>query len=248
MKYSSVNGERQEAQPNLSGRCQYCDSPTTAKCGDMRIWHWAHRGRCDPWKEGETEWHRAWKGQFPEEFQEVIQYAEDGEKHIADVKIDQGYVIEFQYSPIKSEERKAREDFYGNMVWIVSGTRRLKDKDAFKDVWTSATPLDGRMNLRRLQRPVGKNALLRDWGDSKMPVFFDFGEELLWGILPKTLGERLHICSIERDKLIACLHPAREENGFDALLKGWDNLIANEERYLLWLARGRPNLRSFRPW
>ena len=43
---------------------------------------------CDPWWENETEWHRAWKDQFPADWQEIVHHAEDGEKHIADVKTD----------------------------------------------------------------------------------------------------------------------------------------------------------------
>lgn len=103
MKYALVNDERQEAQTGLSGKCTCCGHPTVAKCGEVKIWHWAHRGKrmCDAWWENETKWHRAWKEQFPKEWQEVVHLAEDGEKHIADVKIEQEYVIEFQHSLIK---------------------------------------------------------------------------------------------------------------------------------------------------
>ena len=67
-----------------------------ARCGEVRVRHWAHKGRrlCDPWWENETEWHRAWKDQFPADWQEVVCYAEDGERHIADVKTHAGWVIE----------------------------------------------------------------------------------------------------------------------------------------------------------
>ncbi len=246
MKYALVNGDRQEAVKDLVGQCQCCGNSTIAKCGDVRIWHWAHRGKCDPWKEGETEWHRAWKSQYPEECQEVVQYAADGEKHIADVKIEQGYVIEFQFSPIKQEERKAREDFHRKMIWVVSGTRRLKDKDAFDEVWRWSAPLDGRKDLKSLLGPVSKSALLREWSDRSVPVFFDFGTEMLLGILPKTVQGRMHICSVERQKLIASLYPAPKVNDFDALMKDWANWIEKEEWYLRWLANGSPNMRRMR--
>lgn len=133
MKYALVNGERQEAQPGLKGECPCCGSILVAKCGDIKVHHWSHHGvrKCDPWWENETEWHRNWKSHFPKEWQEVIQYAEDGEKHIADVKIEQGYVIEFQHSPINVEECQAREDFYKKMIWIIDGTRRHRDKNKF---------------------------------------------------------------------------------------------------------------------
>lgn len=133
MKFAKVNGQRQEAQPRLSGNCPGCDSPMVARCGTKRVWHWAHLGErtCDVWWENETEWHRAWKNQFPVEWQEIVHRAENGEKHIADVKTRQGWVLEFQHSPIKSEERQARNDFYQRLIWVVDGTRRKSDKTKF---------------------------------------------------------------------------------------------------------------------
>jgi competence CoiA-like predicted nuclease len=134
MKYALVNGESQEAQPKLSGKCKLHGCPVIAKCGDERIWHWSHKGNrtCDPWWQ-ETEWHRAWKGQFPKEWQEVIHTATNDEKHIADVKTDQSYVIEFQHSRLDPQERIIREAFYQNMVWVVEGTRLKKDYPRFLD-------------------------------------------------------------------------------------------------------------------
>src|SRR5690606_34205659 len=133
VKLAIVNGERQEPQPNLVGECPGCEKPVVAKCGELWVWHWAHKGRrrCGPWRENETECHRAWKNRFPTEWQEIVHRADDGERHIADVKTEQGYVIEFQHSPIKLDERQAREDFYKKMLWIVDGTRRSTDKEKF---------------------------------------------------------------------------------------------------------------------
>lgn len=111
MKFALVHGQRQEAKKGLRGTCPGCGSPVIAKCGEIRAGHWAHERKsdCDPWWENEGEWHRAWKDRFPDDWQEVPQYAENGEKHIADVKTADGYVLEFQHSPIKPEERRARE-------------------------------------------------------------------------------------------------------------------------------------------
>src|ERR1041385_5779332 len=124
MKFARVNGQRQEAQPNLSGECCGCGLPVIAKCGNIRVRHWAHRagGVCDPWWENETEWHRAWKDLFPAECQEVVHHAGDGELHIADVKTHDGWFIEFQPSPISPEERRSREAFYQSLIWVVDGT------------------------------------------------------------------------------------------------------------------------------
>lgn len=124
MKYSLVNNEKVEAFKGGRGKCLLCGNETIAKCGTRRIDHWAHKSlkNCDLWWENETKWHREWKNHFPEEWQEIIHTDETtGEKHIADVKTSKGLVIEFQNSPISVEELNSREDFYGNMIWIVNG-------------------------------------------------------------------------------------------------------------------------------
>ena len=111
MKFALIHGQRQEAKKGLRGTCPGCESPVIAKCGEIRAGHWAHERKsdCDPWRENEGQWHRAWKDRFPDDWQEVLQYAENGEKHTADVKTADGYVLEFQHSPIKPEEHRARE-------------------------------------------------------------------------------------------------------------------------------------------
>lgn len=206
MQYALVNDERREPEPGLSGICASCGSLMVSKCGEVNIHHWAHgkRRNCDPWWENETEWHRAWKRNFPTAWHEVIQKDEIGEKHIADVKTSQGIVLEFQHSHIKPEERDARENFYKNMVWIVDGKRRLRDKEQFQFSIRYTTGIGARKDLFE---STGGGALSREWGNRNVPVFFDFGEEMLWGYLPKNLHEKSHVVGIERSKLIAALGP-----------------------------------------
>src|SRR5262245_33578258 len=109
MRFAVVEGERREAQPGLAAECQVCGHAMIPKCGEYRVWHWAHKGTrtCDPWWESETEWHRAWKNHFPKDWQEIIRWSEDGEKHIADVMTESGIVLEFQHSYLRREEREA---------------------------------------------------------------------------------------------------------------------------------------------
>jgi len=171
MKFALVNGERKEAQPNINGRCPCCNCPVIAKCGKVRIPHWAHRGMCDSWWEGETDWHRLWKGHFPMEWQEVIHKAENNETHIADVKTDQGYVIEFQHSHLDDQERISRESFYQNMLWVVDGTRLKRDFPRF---------LDGMKNFKSIGKPgiflinFPDECFPGAWLESSVEVIFDF--------------------------------------------------------------------------
>lgn len=175
MKFADIAGERCEALPGLSARCPSCGSAVIARCGGHRVWHWAHRGAlaCDPWWEIETEWHRAWKNEFPAGWQEIIQTAQDGEKHVADVKTKTGMVIEFQHSFLKPEERIAREAFYKKMVWVVDGRRRKRDATQLLNCIGPCV----RYYPPILHATNGEEcALLRDWNFSRVPVYFDLGD------------------------------------------------------------------------
>ena len=96
MQYADIEGNIREAQPGLTGKCRDCGHPMVAKCGQHRVWHWAHwkSKDCDPW-EPETEWHRSWKNQFPVAWREIGHIAQGGERHRADVKTERGLVLEF---------------------------------------------------------------------------------------------------------------------------------------------------------
>lgn len=87
-----------------------------AKCGEVLTWHWAHlNAECDPWSEPESEWHLAWKARFPEDYQEVVVGP-----HRADVK-GPAAVLEVQRSQISPEMIREREEFYGEMLWMLRG-------------------------------------------------------------------------------------------------------------------------------
>lgn len=118
------DGNRISPSKGAIGYCPVCKGEMVAACGEILIHHWKHKKRivCDPWKEHETKWHRDWKSEFPEKWQEV-RIVEDDEIHIADVKTDYGLVIEFQNSPISSTTIHVRERFYDNMIWVVNAEK-----------------------------------------------------------------------------------------------------------------------------
>ena len=173
MKFAIHDGKRKEAKASLEGAlCPVCKAEVIAKCGNININHWAHKSKkkCDPWWENETPWHRDWKNEFPKDYQEVIHYSKTGEKHVADVKIPKGLVVEFQHSPIKPDEILARNTFYENIIWVVDGKRRKTDEKKFKEV---LDPKSWAYNFWDNSR------LIRDWYNIKKPVFFDFGKPKL---------------------------------------------------------------------
>jgi len=216
MKFSLVNRQRQEAQPDLVGKCAACDQAMIAKCGEVKIWHWAHKGTrvCDPWWENETEWHRKWKGQFPEEWQEFVHRAETGEKHIADVRTGHGWAIEFQHSYIKPEERRSREAFYGKLVWVVDATRRKTDAAQFATAFEAGTPVGGNPYVRRVR--LDECRLLQEWSGGPSPVFFDFGnEQMLWWLLARRTDEPAYVTHFPRSGFIAIHHGKGPEGALD---------------------------------
>jgi len=174
-QFADVDGERRKPERGLLGKCCFCGCAMIARCGEHNVWHWAHVGAriCDHWWEPQTEWHLAWKNQFPENWQEKPHKSEDGERHIADVETENGVVIEFQHSNLPRDERESREKFYQNMVWVVDGLRRVQDRSSFFASLTLTSIV--KANPLTFSLPLNKCRLLREWVDSRKFVFFDFG-------------------------------------------------------------------------
>jgi hypothetical protein len=208
VKYALIDGKRSEASKGIKGLCPICDSEMIPKCGEFRVHHWSHKGNrfCDSWWESETDWHRSWKGHFPDDWQEVIHRDGNGEKHIADVKTENGWVLEFQHSFLNPEERRAREAFYAKLVWVVDGLRRMRDKSQFQDALKRAAVVFNRPLILRVTFPE-KCRLLKEWLDCSAPVFFDFREpneskdSVLWLLYPKTNGE-VYLSHLARNTFI----------------------------------------------
>lgn len=232
MKFALANGQRQEAQPSLSGECPCCGRPMVARCGEVRVRHWAHKGRrlCDPWWENETEWHRAWKDHFPADWQEIVHHAEGGERHVADVKTHEGWVIEFQHSNIRPDERRSREAYYQSLIWVVDGMRRERDVAQFSRAWANGRSLDPFSSKRRVTYPEG--ALLRDWAGSRAHVFFDFGDgQALWWLFPESDDKRAYLQHISRVQFVR-IHRENSAHGpsaFDSLVQNFSAFIAHYE-------------------
>jgi competence protein CoiA len=233
MKYSLINGERCEAQPGLYGQCRVCGQPTVAKCGKVKIWHWAHKSKqaCDSWKENETEWHRNWKNYFPDHWQEHIHIAESGEKHIADVKTIKDWVIEFQHSYIKPEEREIRSNFYKKMVWVVNGARRKRDKSKFFESLQEVTTVSNPDSpVRRIFKVLWDDcALFRDWLNCPAPIFFDFDKEdpVLWCLFPQDSNGKAYVLEFLRAGFITFQrNELVEKDFFFDLIKNFKTTIA----------------------
>ena len=195
-----------------------------AKCGRVKRWHWAHMSSscCDPWCEAETEWHRDCKSRFQADWREVVQIDEStGEKHIADVKIPYGLVIEFQHFLMSYQELVSRESFYKSMIWVVDGDRGSTDPGYFNVGFSSKPEC-----FRPLVHSVkwwGRSRLLHKWSEATAPVYIDFGWNGLWrfndfwpeddvGIFSPLDAEWL-VQACEHGEPIPLVHISKEEEG-----------------------------------
>jgi len=210
MKFALIDDKKVEPSKGAKGFCPNCGAELVAKCGEIKVHHWAHKGirNCDPWWENETEWHRFWKNHFPLEWQEVIHKDKTGERHIADVKTDEDWVLEFQHSPITSEERNSRNIFYSKIVWIVDGLRLIRDKTQFENVLKSGSRLMyGHIPIFRIGAPFGSR-LLREWSGLNISVFFDFQESRtidnsrLWLLIPTKTKDIAYILAFSGKEFI----------------------------------------------
>jgi hypothetical protein len=201
-------------------------------------------GWCVP--EIHTRWHQAWKNQFPEDWQEVVHFDENGEKHIADVKTERGWVLEFQHSRLEPGERQSRNAFYcPKLVWVVDALSRKTDLTQFEEMMNRALRLDA-TGFFWVASP-GSCRLVNEWSGSDAQVLFDFGPKPgLWWMLGRLSNDQVlfhrytHTQFIEAHGGIG----AQKDTDFDALVKDlgmlfedYDGLIRSRSA-----ARSQPRL------
>ena len=223
LRFAIVDGEKVEAKKGIRGACPHCGGEVIAKCGQVRIHHWAHKKgqSCDPWLAVQTEWHLNWKDEFPEAWQEIsCADPKSGERHIADVKTPHGFVIEFQYSAIKPEEVQSREAFYNRMIWVVNGWRRDGDRSRLPEAWDRVSPMEQASKVRMIS--TAGEPLLRDWAGSSKHVFFDFRDrtgagswEMLWWMSPRSDRDRAFVAPFPRARFVENHLQAPESRGAD---------------------------------
>lgn len=178
MLTANIDGTRSRPLPGAVGTCPFCESEMIARCGEVRVHHWAHKSKldCDPWWEPETDWHRNWKNEFPLRWQEqILRDGGTGEKHIADVFTLAGLTVEVQHSHLEPQERRAREAFYQNMLWIVDGSRlegNRKRVQGWREAMAQIIHGDSRTTLFITDK--AEELFPRDWLESPAPVCFDY--------------------------------------------------------------------------
>ncbi len=252
MQYALVTGKRSPAKKGIQGQCESCGAIVIAKCGDVKLHHWAHLSKkdCDHWWEPETVWHRNWKNQFPEKFREVS-FLDEGTKevHQADLHTDKGITVEFQNSSINPIERASREKFYKNLVWVVNGTRLKNDFSRFENAQDRFVFVS--QGIYRLD--YSDECFPKTWVGSSVPVIFDFlgsltGEPLLlkeplYCLIPAKLGQYAIVVKISRNNFIQVITNGQWLVWINSLIK--DIHQVNQEKEIQEKTRHTAQLNSF---
>ncbi|MBL1435551.1 MAG: hypothetical protein COB08_005055 [Rhodobacteraceae bacterium] len=215
MLTANINGNRSRPFPGTVGTCPFCYSEMIPRCGEIKVHHWAHKSKtdCDHWWEPETDWHRNWKNEFPLRWQERVFTDETtGERHIADVFTLAGLTVEVQHSHLDPEERRAREAFYKNMLWIVDGSR-LKGNRKNITEWRNglAEIVQGQKRTNLFLTDKAEELFPKDWLECPVPVCFDYmgpnaelsaAPQPLFLLYPGTVHRKRLVEPLPRDGLL----------------------------------------------
>lgn len=128
--------------------------------------------------------------------------SEDGTRHVADIKTDTGLVVEFQHSHLSTVERREREEFYDNLIWVVDGTRLKRDLDFLGHIRlhesSSPRPDVFPFNWRVPQ-------ITRRWDESTKLVFLDFHGDHVWCVPPNTNVWRKYATKVPKNEFVSAL-------------------------------------------
>lgn len=223
------SGSRIRARPGATAICPLCESEMIAKCGRIKIWHWAHKSKCDcdAWSGPETEWHLKWKEAMHEENVEVT-IERDGIRHRADIIRSDGTVVELQHSSLSRAEVQERELFYGKMVWLFDVRKQARRYfSGFRDG-------PGRINqlhLSGLLDPTGR-PWLKFWHE-QMPENDKLDRamqiEWRWPLAYVLAAEKPRYLDLGNGKIMRLVLFRRYVND------GW-GYVGSEEELVNWLA------------
>ena len=177
--------------------CPRCGEPLIIRAEKSlaRRKHFAHKSGtvCDDWGDDVSnymsEWHLSWQEKFPVECREAV-VEKDGVKHRADVLIN-NTVIEFQHSPITSEEIAKRNAFYLScghpVVWVFDAEGQIKNS-----VGTTLDPMKCNENDLRWKSP--KEQFVKPFPQG-VTVFLDYSTEIS---IPQLANQKVRIMLLLR--------------------------------------------------
>jgi hypothetical protein len=200
------------ARPNKTGEramCPVCQGEVISKCGEINVWHWAHRASvgCDSWMESDSQWHAEWKALVPEDWIEIV-IEKDGKRRLADIRLPNGCIVKLQHGPLSPEQIREYERFFGNMVWIFDVRETTDPSDS------SETP---RLDFRKKEMSPLARSLM---GVKETPAHY---RTFRWKHPRKHVGfaTKLRLLDIGNERVFRLdkLYPDRPDGGFGFMFK-----------------------------
>ena len=133
--------------------------------------------------------------------------SDEGELHFADVRTPSGLVVEFQHSHIGEDEVSAREQFYGDLVWVIDGTRLKLDRSSFCDGMDQNRGL-GTDPEQYVFNGNGRQ-ITRRWAISEKLVYLDFGDTDLWCVSPYNSNWQFFAVRVTKTEFVAACGTGR---------------------------------------
>ena len=227
-RYAIIDGIRTDivdVAQGAHGICPLCRNELVSRKGTIRNWHWAHvAGRsCDEWYEPKGEWHRVWQDCFEKSWQEVpVSKQVNGieKRHIADIKTSNGWTIEFQYSHLSTNDILERQEFYGEMVWVVSGIRLERDRRMGEDLMKYTQSFESPEGLKYVVARVDDLPRYDFWTTVDKFVFFDFKggfnmqqfDDQLLCLLPREINNERLFVIVPKKRLVESFKEGRERS------------------------------------
>jgi len=165
------------ATPHQTAHCKYCNGEVISKCGDINVWHWAHKVKCIYESEPETEWHIKWKSIAENNGLEIEYKIKD---HITDAIDHKNRICyEFQHSPITKFEIMRRALTYKSLgytpCWIFDYRVKIDSEQLILTYIKSN-------NIVKFQQKWNKKTItdvFRDTSTVYGKKYFDVGNRLI---------------------------------------------------------------------
>src|SRR5262249_41250054 len=107
---------------------------------------------------------------------------------------------------------------YPKMVWVVHGRRRKRDMTQFFASLEAGSVIYREPMIVSVRWKEG--ALLRDWGASRVPVYFDFETPLLWRLSPSDPHGRSYLTPVQKAEFLSiCLNGLPFEEDYAAVVE-----------------------------
>lgn len=180
--------ERIRAKPGMQAVCPGCQKDVIPKCGDFKIWHWAHKaGLCKYDSEPYTPRHLEWQERALNAGMEIEKIFDPSQRYRADIyDPKRNMVTEVQHSPITMETIIDRCIFYDSkdikIRWIFDFTDRYNSrKIGLYETYYTNSRLDYRevygppIKFEQKYQPRYIHCLFDKSGFSKYDVNFNIG-------------------------------------------------------------------------